>query len=267
MKKLSFILILYLALFSSCRQQKELIYFTGLQDSTIVNRSVEEQREYKIRVNDILYIKIMTLDPIINQLFNSSEASGTTSYRYFTEDAMYYMGFSVRQDGTVDIPALGVIPVVGITCEEAKIAIEEKASEQLKAEAQPMVMVKLANFKVTLLGEVLRPGTYTYYNNQTNILEAIGKAGDLTDYGDRKQVLIIRPTVDGSTTFRVNLQDKHLLASPNFFIQPNDVIYVQPLKAKSGKLFTQDYGPMISAVSTTLTAISLIVTFILNVAR
>lgn len=250
---------------ASCRQQKELIYFPELGETGIQNYAQQDQKEYRIRANDILYVQVMSLDDRMNQMFNAASTGGAnTTARYFSEDAMYFTGFSVQKNGMVDLPVLGEIEVKGKTEMEAKEAIIAGAGEYLK---DAEVIVKLANFKITLLGEVKRPGTYTYYNNQTTILEALGKAGDLTDYGDRQQVLIIRPTLTGSETYRINLQDEGLLASPEYFVQPNDVIYVSPLKAKGTRLLAQDYGIFITSISSTLTAVSLIVTLILSIAK
>lgn len=263
MKKYLLITIGILALLSGCRQYEELVYFSEMGDENIPNRTLEEEREYRIRSNDILYLRVLSSDPKINAMFQvaTQGSATTTSYQYYQEETMYYTGYSVREDGMIDIPVLGVVPVKGKTVLEAQQLIREKAHEYIR---DAEVTVKLANFKVTLLGEVNRPGIYNYYNNQTTILEALGKAGDLTDYGNRNQVLIIRPTVEGSRTYRINLQDKELLASAEYFIQPNDVIYVPPLKAKGTRLVAQDYGIFITTISSTLTAISLILTIILN---
>lgn len=265
MKKAIISIAVLTLLLSSCRQQKELIYFTDLQEANIPNNTLLEQKTYLIRANDILYIKVMSLDEKINAQYNTAatgEVRGT-SQRY-TEDAMFFTGYSVQENGDVDLPIFGEIQVLGLSVLDAKKAIIVKTEEYLK---DVEVIVKLANFKVTLLGEVKRPGIYNYYNNQTTILEALGKAGDLSDYGDRKQVLVIRPTVEGSKSFRLNLQDKNLLSSPKYFIQPNDVIYVPPVKAKGTRLLAQDYGIFITSISSTLTAVSLIATIILNLKK
>ena len=153
------------------------------------------------------------------------------------------------------MPILEKIMVENLTVKEARIAIQNKANETLK---EPDVLIKLASFKVTILGEVNRPGIISYYNNQTTILEALGKAGDLTDYGNRENVLIIRPTQNGSQSYRVDLTNKKLISSSNYFIKPNDVIIVEPLKAKGTHLFAQDYGTFISVISSTITAIAII---------
>jgi polysaccharide biosynthesis/export protein len=260
-KPLIYVFILILS-FSSCRQQKELIYFTNLHEANIPNNTLQEQKNYQIRANDILYVKVMSLDEKINAQYNAAATGDSRmSARYYSEDAMFFTGYSVQDNGVVDLPVFGEIQVLGLTIQSAKKVIVEKTEEYLK---DVEVIVKLANFKVTLLGEVNHPGIYNYYNNQTTILEALAKAGDLSDYGSRKEVLVIRPTVEGSKSYRLNLQDKDLLSSPKYFIQPNDVIYVPPLKAKGTRLLAQDYGIFITSISSTLTAVSLIVTLILN---
>lgn len=264
--RLKLFLLLFTALLVSCRQQKELIYFNGLGAEDIQNQTTADQDSYCIRANDILYIKVLTLDEKINMLFN--QASGTNmasgGSQMFGEEVLYFTGFSVRDDGYVEIPMIGPVQVKGKTIEEAKTIIEKKALEQLK---EPIVQVKLGTFKVTMLGEVRQPGVKFFYNKRPNIIEAIGKSGDLTDYGNRHEVLIIRPTVTGSRSYRINLQDKNLLNSPEFYIQPNDVIYVPPLKAKGINMVAQDYGVLISIISSTLATITVVISLILNLKK
>jgi polysaccharide export outer membrane protein len=265
--RLKLFLLLFTALLVSCRQQKELIYFNGLGAEDIQNQTTIDQESYCIRANDILYIKVLTLDEKINMMFN--QASGTNQSvgggnQMYGEETLYFTGFSVRDDGNVEIPMIGLVNVKGKTIDEAKAIIEKKALEQLK---EPIVQVKLGSFKVTMLGEVRQPGVKFFYNKRPNIIEAIGKSGDLTDYGNRQQVLIIRPTVNGSRSYRINLQDKKLLNSPEFYIQPNDVIYVPPLKAKGINMVAQDYGVLISILSSTLATVSIVITLILNLKK
>ena len=266
MRKLIWIVPALLILaFTSCRQQKELVYFEGLNDATIINVTTSEERDYRIRVNDILFVRVLSQNEDINKLFQVAQGTATASnYQIYSEDAMYYNGYTVKEDGNVNIPLLGDVPVEGVTIEEAQKLIQAKADETL---IDAIVMVNLANFKVTLLGEVKAPGTYTYFKKQTTILEAVGKAGDLTDYGNRREVLIIRPTINGSESYRVNLQKADLLASERYFIQPNDIIYVPPLRAKGFRLAVQDAGTLITAVSSVLSAASLVMTLIFTLKK
>jgi len=260
MKKNYILILLFSVLvFASCRQHKEMTYFQDIGDQPSAIESIDAKEDYRIQPNDILYVKIITLDEEIMTLFNSISMPGGSrmggSYQTFNEQSLYFTGFSVSDLGYVEIPTLDTIRVVNLTIEEAKDVIQKKANELIK---EPDVLVRLANFKVTILGEVRSPGMISYYNNQTTILEALGKAGDLTDYGNRENVLIIRPTQNGSQTFRVDLTKKNLLASSEYYIKPNDVIIVEPLKAKGTRLFAQDYGTFVSVISSTITAIAII---------
>ena len=261
MKKqiLPIIIFSVLILASSCRQHKKMTYFRDIGDEPAAIISEQPKEEYRIRPNDILYVKILTLDQDVMSLYNSISMPGGSrvggSYQTFTEEGLYFTGFSVSDSGYIDMPILDKIKVENLTVEEARDVIQKEANIDIQ---EPDVLVKLANFKVTILGEVNRPGMIAYYNNQTTILEALGKAGDLTDYGNRNNILVIRPTETGSQTFRVDLTQKNLLASSAYYIKPNDVIYVEPMKAKGTRLFAQDYGTFISVISSTITAFAII---------
>lgn len=234
-------------------------YFRDIGDQPGAIISVQAKEEYRIQPNDILYVKILTLDKDVMDLFNNISMPGGSrtgsSFQNFTEQGLYYTGFSVSDSGYVDIPILNKLKVGNLTIQDAREAIQKKANEYIK---EPDVLVKLANFKVTILGEVNKPGMIAYYNNQTTILEALGKAGDLTDYGNRNNILVIRPTENGSETFRIDLTKKNLISSSAYYIKPNDVIYVEPMKAKGTRLFAQDYGTFISVISSTITAFAII---------
>jgi len=262
MKRILFASLLISLALAGCRQQNELIYFNGLQEAEIKNNTSQEDKEYKIQVNDILYIRVLSLNEEINLFYNAASGTSTQANNMiYQEGGMYYNGYSVKDGGIVDIPLIGSVEVLDKTIEEAIEAIRTQAKVYLK---DAIILVKLANLKFTLLGEVKNPGTYINYNNQTTILEALGMAGDLTDYGDRQHVLVIRPTTDGVSSFRLNLNDQDLLSSPYYYLKPNDVVYVQPLKAKGTKMLAQDYGIFISIASSTLATISVILTLILN---
>ncbi len=257
------ITILALAL-SSCRQQKELAYFDGLVETDIQNNTSQEVKDYNIRMHDILYIRVLSYDEKINSLFDAVSTSNVNQTSMMQSGGMYYTGYSVDENGMVEIPEIGYISVIGKTVAEAKDEIRSRASEYLK---DATIIVKLSNMKYTFLGEVNRPGVVQNLNNQTTILEAIGLAGDLTDYGDRKHVWVLRPTVGGMSTHMLNLNDPELISSPYFFLKPNDVIYVPPLKAKATRMFAQDYGIFISIITSTIATASVVLTIILNLKK
>ena len=256
-------IVLVLAL-SGCRQQKELAYFDGLQERDILNNTSQDVKDYRIRMHDILYIRVLSYDEKINNLFESVSGSNINQTSMMQNGGMYYSGYSVDENGMVEVPEIGYVNVIGKTVAQAKAEIRSRASEYLK---DATIIVKLSNMKYTFLGEVNRPGVVQNLNNQTTILEAIGLAGDLTDYGDRKHVWILRPTVGGTSTHLLNLNDPELIASPYFYLKPNDVIYVPPLKAKATRMFAQDYGIFISIITSTIATASVVLTIILNLKK
>ena len=233
-------IILSITLFVSCRQNKDMVYLQNI-DPFLTGIQAKE-REYRIQVNDILYIQVQSINKDIMQVFNFNVSTNIQS-QYYAESSLYFQGFSVDDSGYVKPPVLGKCYVKDLTIKEAEKLIQLKADEYIK---DATVTVKLANFKVTVLGEVKNPGLYYLYNNQANILEVIGKAGDLTDYGNRYNVLVIRQTKEGTKSFRVNLTDKNLVITDSYYVQPNDIIYVEPLKTKSFRLMTSDYALVIT---------------------
>jgi polysaccharide export outer membrane protein len=138
--------------------------------------------------------------------------------------------------------------VVGLTLEETKKMLQESADKVFK---NSTVECKLLSFKFTVIGEVKIPGTYVNYNNYLTVLEAVGRAGGVDDFGDRSRVLVVRPIDKGTKTFNINLQDKKLLSSQAYFLLPNDVVIVQPLKHK---IFNMNL-PTISFILTTVTSV------------
>jgi len=120
------------------------------------------------------------------------------------------------------------------------------------------VNIKLISFKFTVIGEVRQPGTYTNYNNQLTVLEAIGMAGDITDYGNREKVLVVRPTKEGTYTYRINVQDKNLLQSEGYFLLPNDIVIVEPIKSKPFQLNLPTLSLLLTGISTLILVLSFI---------
>ena len=139
--------------------------------------------------------------------------------------------------------------------------MEERAKKYLK---DAVINIKLLSFKFTIIGEVNRPGTYTNYNNQLTVLDAIGMGGDITDYGNRSQVLVVRPTKEGTHTFRINLQDKKLLQQEGYFLLPNDIVIVEPIKSKPFQLNIPTTNLIISTGLSTITTLILLLSFIKN---
>lgn len=244
-------LMLLLTLFSSCKTRKQLLYLNDMHD-------LEEQDapgpspQYKIKPDDNLYVNIQSLNTAINQLFNPIQGtsnSGGTQQAFGNPASQYINGFVVDPTGFITLPVIGKVMVTGMSAIEAQATIQAKADTYLK---DASVQVKVLSFKVTLLGELRSPGVYYNYNSNMTVLEAIGMAGGVTDNGELNQVLVVRRTPKGSISYRLNLSEKKLLTSGAYYLQPNDVVYVNADKLKNIRLTIPTYSFVLSALTTTV---------------
>jgi polysaccharide export outer membrane protein len=204
-----------------------------------------------LQVNDIISIDIKAIDPKLVTIFNSTEsASGTTAK---SESSLYFNGFTVDDHGNIRMPILGEINVIGFTIEEVRVKIEKKLLEEyFKSDANIFVTVKLAGFRYTINGEVGSTGTKTLFQQHVNIMEAIANAGDITTVGNRKAVTVIRQTPTGVQMNDLDLTDVNVMKSPYYYLQPNDYIYVKPLRQKTwgtGQTGIQSIGTIITLLS------------------
>ncbi|XLS30793.1 polysaccharide biosynthesis/export family protein [Flavobacteriaceae bacterium M23B6Z8] len=203
---------------SSCASRKDVVYFQDAKDfETVVDTDTFAS---KFKVNDILNIYISTFDSEATRPFNLIKA--TENGR---SEAVDYL---IDKDGYIDYPVLGKMKLVGLTVQEAKALFKEKLSIYLK---DPIVNIRLANFRVTVLGSVNRPGTYTISGERITILEALGQAGDLNIKGRRDNVLVIRDFNGTKVYTRINLTNKESMNSPVYYLTQNDVVYVEPNKS------------------------------------
>jgi polysaccharide export outer membrane protein len=249
MKHISHILVFAILLASSCTSQKKLAYLNNLPVPTGEETFTLDIPDYKIQPRDILYItvKAMMPDGTINDFLISARSYGGT-YVSQGESGGYLYGYDVNPEGDIVLPTVGSIKVGGLTLEETRKLLQASADKVFK---NSTVECKLLSFKFTVIGEVRVPGTYVNYNNYLTVLEAIGRAGGVGDYGNRSNVLVIRPYDKGTKTFRLNLQDKKILSSEAYFLLPNDVVIVEPLKQK---IFSMNL-PTISFIITTFTSV------------
>lgn len=220
-----FLLLLVIA---SCIPNKQVVYFPNPKFNTEVSTEIFNPRQtYRLQPRDVLSVRILTLDSESSDYFNIQPNNG---FNNLNPANFYLNGYSIDKEGNIVLPEVGPIKVGDLTVNEAQKVIANAISEYLSTAT---VIVKLTSFKITVLGEVDNPGYYYIYNDQANILEGLGLAGDLTEFGNRENITLIRQTDDGSEVVLVNLKDSELLSSKYYFLQPNDVIYVQPLKAKN----------------------------------
>ncbi|MBK8501594.1 MAG: polysaccharide biosynthesis/export family protein [Saprospiraceae bacterium] len=151
-------------------------------------------------------------------------------------ESLQLNGYLVDPKGDIDFPILGSINLNGLTTVEAKESIAKLLTSYLR---DPVVNIRFLNFKITVSGEVANPGTFTVVNERITLPEAISRAGDLTNYADRRNILIIRE-IDGVRTFnRINLQSSSIFDSDYYYLRQNDLVYIEPLKAKTGAIGDQ----------------------------
>jgi len=244
-----------LLIFSSCTTQKQLTY---LQDIDTIPHRVfprQENPDYKIQKGDILYVKISSLDPRVNEIYNPNFSQNQVNM-FNNDQSLYIYGYSVNDTGYVEIPLIGTLKVEGLTVNEATKVIKEQTNKVLR---DASTTVKLLSFKFSVLGEVARPGMYTNFNNHLTVLEALSRAGDINEYGNRKKVLVMRPSGDNQTiTYRLDLTNSKFLSSDAFYLLPNDIVYVQPLKSKPFRFNL----PLISIVLSSISTLILVLSFV-----
>jgi polysaccharide export outer membrane protein len=238
-----FLYLTVLFCLSSCVNQKQIAYFQkGINQSDTIQ--VAKVYVPKIQSGDILSISIGSLNPAASSFFNpysttpantdvtdaTSLANGTMPAPTLAQSAS--PGFLVAADGSIELPLLGNIKLAGLTTSEARDTIKNRLKHFLK---EPTVNVRVMNYKISVMGEVTRPSVYVIPNEKITLPEAISMAGDLTIYGKRDNVLIIRD-VDGKKEFgRINLNSREIYNSPYYYLHDNDIIYVEPGKGKAAQ--------------------------------
>jgi polysaccharide export outer membrane protein len=260
MKKiLPFIALVILA--ASCSTKKELSYLNNLDEAGGENHFIMEIPDYKVQARDILYVsaKTQTPDGLLQEIFADKNAP---SGAYIQSDAsQYVMGYSIDPSGYVTVPLLGKMAVEGMTIYQIRDLMQAKVDSLFR---HAYIEVRLLSFKFTVIGEVGAPGSYVNYNDQLTVLEGIGRAGGVTETGAKERVLVIRPTGNTTTTYQINLQDKNLLASPAYFLSPNDVVIVQPVPKKTFNVNLPTYAFIITSVTSALTTTLLMIDYFGN---
>ncbi|MFB9057621.1 polysaccharide biosynthesis/export family protein [Mariniflexile ostreae] len=233
---------------TSCKSKKDIVYFQNVKDfETIVDTETFEPR---FKINDIVSIYVSTFNLEATRPFNLVKNTGSTGQE---------IDYLVDMDGNIDYPVLGKIKLLGLTVEEAKELLKEKLSKDYLKD--PVINIRILNFRVTVAGEVRTPGVYVVSGERITILEALGLAGDLTIKGRRDNVLVVRDFAGTKTYTRVDLTSKELFNSPVYYLTQNDYIYVEPNNsAISGASGDLRIGTIISITSFILTTTLIFVT-------
>lgn len=234
------ILFFITLLFTSCSYSKKFTYLRDIssegQQSLPLKPTI-----HILKPNDNLYISILTTNPDMNKLYNPAVAN--SNQPIFNDAASRFInGYEIDFDGNINLPSLGKIMIAGKTINEAQALIELAAKRFLK---EVTVKVRLLNYKVTVIGEVKSPGVYYNYDYNFNVMDAIGMASGITDVASLDNVLILRPSIKGSKIYTLNLNSKAALVSEAFYLEPNDILMVQPNKHKN----YQQEIPLISSIT------------------
>ena len=240
-----------LVLVTACSPTRNLVYFSDLKEKGIYTEAITNNSAPLIQPDDLLSITVSSLSPESNQLFNSGSMPAAGSRSGTTSGTTSGEGYLVSGDGTINFPVLGSVKLAGLTKEQAVSKMTAEIKNHVK---NPLVNIRFLNFKITVVGEVNRPSTFTIPTERINMLEALGLAGDLTPLGKRENILLIREREGVRSAIRINLASKELLNSPYFYLQQNDVLYVEPIKAKalqggSGSFYLPLVGAVLSIVS------------------
>lgn len=253
MKTRNFVLqLIAILVFTSCGSRKDIVYFQDepIEDGVLVS----EPKPIIYKPDDILTINVSALDPDTVKPFNLQVVSNNDTNLLNAGGRQQFQSYLIDYDGNIDFPVLGKLKVAGLNRTELTAILVEKISEYAK---NPIVNVRLSNFTITILGEVRNPGTFTIQDERITVLEALGLADDLTIFGKRKNVLLIRE-VDGKKKFaKIDLTSVNAVNSPVYYLQQNDVIYVEPNNAKiRASSYNQNNSVLISAIGTLTTIIA-----------
>ncbi|SHO59398.1 polysaccharide biosynthesis/export family protein [Algoriphagus zhangzhouensis] len=251
----------------SCVSNEKIIYLQNLEGEDPIEEGeliLYEIPEYKLQYNDIIDINIQTIEDLLEFGFNSKSTQMSGQMGNIAGQSggdIYYMtGYSVDKNGSIQLPVLGDVYVKDKTLEEARKGIEESLREYIKSDLY--VKVKLGGIRYSALGEFRRPGKFVVLQDRMTIFEAIANAGDLTPIAKRDEILLIRQYPEGTKLHRINLNDRQMVKSQFYFIQPNDQIYAEPMKVReigAGENAAQSISLVISSITAAALIINLII--------
>lgn len=261
------------SLLSSCVSNKKMIYLQEIEgsQSPLVESSGKypyQSEDYLLQINDIVEVNIKTTDPEMNSLFSSvtndpaNAGGGMMQGGQGAGDIFFMNGYTLNDQGEIEMPLIGKLKLVGLNTDEAKILIETEVKKYVN-ENEYFVRVRLGGIRFSALGEFNQSGKFTILQNRVTILEAIAFVGDLNRVAKRDEVLLIRQYPDGTQIHKINLLDRSLLNSEFYWLKPNDLIYAEPMKVRAigaGSTLVET----LTLLTTSITAIALVLTLVQN---
>ena len=219
--KFSVLLLVLFFFFSSCVTNKDLEYFRTSKDVSKVKLNTIK---YRLQVGDLISVQISTITEQQHDFFNKENSNSQLMMQN-----PYLYGYLVKDSGFLDLPSLGKVKAEGFTLRELENIIEQIASSYFE---EPKVKLNIINFEVSVLGQVNSPGNYIIVNPESNVLNALALANDITEFGNLKKVKIIRDNIEVNRIFYLDLTDIKTLNNPKFLLQPHDIIYVAPINKR-----------------------------------
>lgn len=232
------VVILIMIFTASCVPIKQLSYFNDIDE--IGEPGINPRTQKIIMPFDKLFIKVLSIDAQTSQVFNTSD-----ELRYGSNDVI---GYLVDEGGNVTFPFVGNIKVSGLTTAQASDKIQKALSEYVSSKTS--IIVKYIDNQVTIIGEVQREGVFAFTQDKLTIYEALGLGGGLTQYGDRGKIILIRNEGDKIVHYKLNLSDSKIAGKDNYYILPNDVIVVEPLKNKSYSYSNITFTTVLTSITT-----------------
>lgn len=243
MMRLTLAIITVTLISVSCVPTTQLSYFNDVDE--LDQPTVNPRTQKLIKPFDRLYIRVLSIDLQTSQIFNTTEEMRSIGYGVSSG----LLGYLVDEEGDINFPFVGKINVVSMTTSEAAVKIQKALSDYV---ANTSIIVKYVDNQVTVMGEVQRQGVYSFSQDKLNIYEALGLGGGITRYGDRKKVILVRNEDGKVLHYRLNLSDSKIAGKSYYYVMPNDVIIVEPLKAVSTSYSNITYTTILSTISTAI---------------
>ena len=255
MKKLLFpiMVVTMILMMVGCGSSKEVAYWQNIDSISLA--ASKGLYDAKIMPKDELTILVQTTDPLTSEPFNLRSTGQTSSKNQIT-------GYLVDNDGMINFPIVGKIHVAGLTKTECEDLIKSKIQPYLARTENPLVSVRTSSYRITVIGEVNRPGVIPVATEKISLIEALAEAGDMTIYGKRDNVLLVREDKSGEKhKVRLNMNDANIINSPYYYLQQNDIIYVEPHKVKArNTFFGSNTSIFYSVIGITTSLVSLLIT-------
>lgn len=248
-KGIIFSICLALLVATSCTSRKNLVYMNDHPKGDTVMTFNQNDLSVILQPGDVVYIRVLSLDKETSALFNLDVTGSNAS----SEVSTALKGYTIDRDGYIRLPMIDSIHVAGLSTFAAEQVVQKEVDSYFK---NATVILKLLNTKISVLGEVNRPGTYSILRNSINLFEALAMAGDITDYGDRKSILVVRTINNENISFRVDLTKESTISTEQFYLLPNDIVIVEPLPLRAFRLNSSTISLVFSGLTTLVTTLT-----------